>query len=220
MPPQLRPLTAHSVVSLALNSSHLARPAELDRAGAATVLATTRQRIPRVFVLTFSDKKNNLYLHTLAASAFFFNDAPLYVLGLSGERSPRASSSGRWSIERRSISGTDPGKLKKLWFLGALLEQRHPLGMYDDDLLLFVDAFDVLLQRRLPTELPRAFDAFVRISRGQLEETASPDPDPEAVVVMGEHNCWPWPQPEVEGRLGSKRPRGVSMGYMRNATFK
>lgn len=118
------------------------------------------------------------------------------------------------------VTGTDPGKLKKLWFLGALLEQRHPLGMYDDDLLLFVDAFDVLLQRRLPTELPRAFAAFVRISRGQLEETASPYPDPEAVVVLGEHNCWPWPQPEVEGRLGSKRPRGVSMGYMRNATFK
>ena len=39
--------------------------------------------------------------------------------------------------------GTDPGKLKKVWFLGALLSRPSPLGMRPHDLLLFVDAFDV-----------------------------------------------------------------------------
>ena len=78
-------------------------------------------------------------VHALAASVSYFNDgAPLYVLGLSGQRTPVASHSGRWRIERRAISGTDPGKLKKLWFLGALLEQQSPLGMADDDIILFV----------------------------------------------------------------------------------
>jgi hypothetical protein len=39
---------------------------------------------------------------------------------------------------------------------------------------------------------------------------------------MGEHNCWPWPQPhlEAEAARGKRRIRGLSMGYMRNHTFE
>ena len=63
-------------------------------------------RRPRVFVLTFSDKKDSLYLHTLAASVAFFNDGePLHVLGLSWQRLPKADNAGRWRIERRASSG-------------------------------------------------------------------------------------------------------------------
>eukprot|EP00966_Prymnesium_polylepis_P116910 2701453-Prymnesium_polylepis.2 len=59
-------------------------------------------------------------------------------------------------------AGTDPGKLKKLWFLGALLEQQSPLGMRDSDLLLFVDAFDVLVQRA-HTHREASTQLFVRM---------------------------------------------------------
>lgn len=133
--------------------------------------ASETGRQTTVTVLTFSDRRDNVYraqlhtvarvtsmwqpslpsigpdspaslghaVHALAASvAFFNNGSPLYVLGLSGRRAPSVSRSGRWAIERQSIKGTDPGKLKKLWFLGALLEQQSPLGMRDDDIILFV----------------------------------------------------------------------------------
>eukprot|EP00965_Chrysotila_dentata_P085188 2810391-Pleurochrysis_carterae.AAC.4 len=33
----------------------------------------------------------------------------------------------RWRLQRQTIKGTDPGKLKKIWFLGALLEQAQEL---------------------------------------------------------------------------------------------
>ena len=106
-----------------------------------------------VYVVTFSDRPDNLYLHVLAACVWHFNRKPLYVLGLSGLRSPNVTS-GRWhAVRMGSIKGTDYGKQKKLFFLGALLEQRpSPLvGMRPTDLLLFVDAFDVLIQRPLAT---------------------------------------------------------------------
>ena len=68
---------------------------------------------PTVHVLTFADRPN-VYLHALAASVWHFNEGrPLHVLGLSGQRVPLTS--GKWNITRKSISGTDPGKLKKIW---------------------------------------------------------------------------------------------------------
>ena len=213
--------TMSANTSAVANLSANARVAGVSNGTHITTLSDSAPGARRVFVLTFSDKRDNLYLHALASSVAHFNGgAPLYVLGLSGRRSPRASEAGRWSIERKSISGTDPGKLKKLWFLGALLERASPLGMREDDLLLFVDAFDVLVQRRLDA-LPEAFSAFVRASSREAGATADEAAlDPEAVAVLCEHNCWPWPQPELEGSAaGTRRPRGVSMGYMRNATF-
>lgn len=114
--------------------------------------------------------------------------------------------------------GTDPGKLKKLWFLGALFEQSAPLGMHDRDLVLFLDAFDTLVQRRLVDDLPKAFSTFIRSTNPSLKQGQQAN-DLEAVVVMGEHNCWPWPRPDLEMGPG-KRPRGLSMNYMPNGTFK
>lgn len=76
-----------------------------------------------------------------------------------------------------------------------------------------LDAFDTLVQRPLD-RLPQAFAELTRRLRGG--ETS----DGEDVVLVGEHNCWPWPQPELEKVMGSRRPRGVSMGYMRNASFE
>ena len=87
------------------------------------------------------------------------------------------------------------------------------------------------MQRRLSL-LPRAFADFTRRTRrahgaaahGRRDSGLTDDgeglaEDPEAVVFVGEHNCWPWPQPGLEKAMGTRRPRGVSMGYMRNTSF-
>jgi hypothetical protein len=166
----------------------------------------------RVFVATFADR-DSLYLHALAACVYRFSGRPLFVLGLSGRRAPRHAS--RWSIERQAVSGVDPGKLKKLWFLGALLEQQSPLlnhsgdSIADDDLFFFVDGFDVLIQRPL-AELPAVY---------QLLQTRLGAPA-DSVFVMGEHTCWPWPQAGIDYSRRGRRPRGLSMGYMLNASFR
>ena len=177
------------------------------------------ERPAEVFVLTFSDKKHNLYLHTLAATVLHFGSSgsggsggdasrPLHVLGLSGARAPDPKRAGRWGqLERKAIKGTDPGKLKKVWFLGALLSRAAPLGMRPHDLILFVDAFDVLVQRPL-AQLPAAYEAFRRRRRLPLD----------AVVTMGESNCWPWPQGAAA--VGRRRTRGLSMDYMANASVE
>ena len=193
----------------------LIRPSASSKA--AVTDATTRpaadvERPAEVYVLTFSDKRHNLYLHTLAATVLHFGSGaaprPLHVLGLSGARAPDPRRAGKWAqLERRAIKGTDPGKLKKVWFLGALLSRDAPLGMRPHDLLLFVDAFDVLVQRPL-AELPAAYEALRKRRRLPTD----------AVVTLGEHNCWPWPQGEAA--VGRKRTRGLSMDYMANATVE
>jgi len=81
----------------------------------------------KVHVLTFADKPT-IYLDVLAASVSHFNDGePLHVLGLSRRRTPTITGP-RWNITRQAISGSDPGKLKKLWFMGSLLDDEGTLG--------------------------------------------------------------------------------------------
>ena len=160
----------------------------------------------RVFVLTFSTWGGHLQLHALAASAQHFNGGrPLYVLGLSGRRTPPGAA--KWAPALGSLEkGTDRGKLQKIWYMGELLERESPLGMREHDLLLFADGWDTLIQRPL-SELPAAYDAL-RTRLGAAGDTT---------FLTGESNCWPWPRPELAGR---SRPRGVSMNYMANATFE
>ena len=120
--------------------------------------ASRRSIARRVFCITFSDGRrvSSLFLKVLAATVWRFSGSPLHVLGLSGAREPAVAN--RWRIERANLTGSDPGKLKKLFFLGALLEKDPPLpGMRPTDLLLFMDAFDVLVQRPLQL-LPAACD--------------------------------------------------------------
>ena len=160
----------------------------------------------RVFVLTFSTWGGHLQLHALAASAHHFNGGrPLYVLGLSGRRTPPGAA--KWAPARgRLETGTDRGKLQKIWYMGELLERESPLGMRDHDLLLFADGWDTLIQRPL-SDLPAAYDALcTRLGAAG-----------DCTFLTGESNCWPWPRPELAGR---SRPRGVSMNYMANATFE
>lgn len=194
--------TPPNIVPGVLSSTRVRRPWP-GATGTTPNLATSP---PEVFVVTFADRPS-LYLDALAATAMHFNrNRPLYVLGLSGARMPDARRAGQWgTIERRAVRGADPGKLKKVWFLGGLLSRDAPLGMRLQDLLLFVDGYDVLLQRQLAL-LPAAYEAL-RAHHGMPADTT---------FVMGEHNCWPWPQP---WRDGKPRARGVSMDYMRNATF-
>ena len=121
----------------------------------ASSATTLPQAAPRMHVLTFADRPT-VYLDALAASVWHFNSGqPLHVLGLSGRRTP-AVPGPRWNITRQSISGADPGKLKKLWFVGSLLDQPEArlrrLGFAEDDLLLFVDAFDVIVSQTGPIE--------------------------------------------------------------------
>ena len=168
-----------------------------------------------VHVLTFADRPT-IYLDALAASVMYFNEgAPLHVLGLSNRRTP-AHPGPHWNIPRRAISGADPGKLKKLWFVGSLLDARvqlERLGIGETDLLLFVDAFDVFIQRPL-RDFGDTFDALVASQLGGDERRRRSTA--EAVVLLAEHSCWPWPLPGM-ARVG--RPRGVSMAYMENSTF-
>ena len=168
-----------------------------------------------VHVLTFADRPT-IYLDALAASVMHFNEgAPLLVLGLSNRRTP-AHPGPHWNIPRRAISGADPGKLKKLWFVGSLLDARaqlERLGIGETDLLLFVDAFDVFIQRPL-RDFGDTFDALVASQLGGDERRRRSTA--EAVVLLAEHSCWPWPLPGM-ARVG--RPRGVSMAYMENSTF-
>ena len=154
------------------------------------VTAVTTAGHLSVHVLTFADRPN-VYLDALAASVAHFNGGrPLHVLGLSGQRSP--ATVGRWNITRRKISGTDPGKLKKLWYVGALLDDRarlDQLGFGEGDLLLFLDAFDVVVQRDL-----RAFGASFRellasrLGHRYRTEKARARVEEEALVLLGEHN--------------------------------
>ena len=168
-----------------------------------------------VHVLTFADRPT-IYLDALAASVMHFNEgAPLHVLGLSNRRTP-AHPGPRWNIPRRAILGADPGKLKKLWFVGSLLDARaqlERLGFGETDLLLVVDAFDVFIQRPL-RDFGDTFDALVASQLGGDERRRRSTE--EAVVLLAEHSCWPWPLPGM-ARVG--RPRGVSMAYMENRTF-
>ena len=125
--------------------------------------ASRRTIARRVFCITFSDGRrvSSLFLKVLAATVWRFSGSPLHVLGLSGAREPAVAK--RWRIERANLTGSDPGKLKKLFFFGALLEKDPPLpGMRPTDLLLFMDAFDVLVQRPLQL-LPAAGDPRSRI---------------------------------------------------------
>jgi hypothetical protein len=181
---------------------------------ASSLQAEVRSR--RVHVITFADRPT-VYLDALAASVSFFNGGePLHVLGLSGRRSPNTT--GSWGIARRSISGTDPGKLKKLWFLGALLDddaKLEKLGFRETDLLLFLDAFDCIVQRPLSL-FPVAWERLVR-RRVALADGVHAALEDEAVVLLAEHSCWPWPLP---GMRTQGRPRGVSMSYMSNRTFQ
>ena len=169
--------------------------------------------LTQVHVITFADKQT-VYLHALAASvAHFNNGAPLLVLGLSAQRSPRITNRYNiWNVTRRAISGTDPGKLKKLWFLGALLDdsaRTASLGLQSHDLLLFLDAFDCIVQRPLHA-FSATWSALVATQPVAVNEN-------EAVVMLAEHSCWPWPLPGMR-KVG--RPRGVSMNYMANHTFR
>ena len=170
---------------------------------------------PRVHVVTFADKPT-LYLHALAATVFHFNNgSPLLVLGLSGRRMPQTTGNNLWNISRRAIKGTDPGKLKKLWFLGALVEDSlrlQRLGLRDTDLILFLDAFDCLVQRDLKA-FAHEWHALITGNDQPLRVDAD-----DAVVLLAEHSCWPWPLPGMLPK--GKRPRGVSMAYMENHSFE
>lgn len=238
-----RSLPNASTVRVANQSSHGA----LATTVASFSSSTTDERI--VHALTFADRPN-VYLHALAASVWHFNEGrPLLVLGLNARRVPVTS--GRWNMTRHAIKGADPGKLKKIWFVGALLDDTAlltRLGVRQNDLLLFLDAFDCIVQRPLQ-EFGRTWAHLVR-GRLKLQQTLGlhdefiedaehsagdglaerrvRDPsfdvssasleslEAEAVVLLAEHSCWPWPLPGM-ARVG--RPRGVSMAYMENRTF-
>lgn len=185
--------------------------ASITAASSSTSATSPASSPPRLHVLTFADRPN-VYLHALAAAVVHHNGGePLYVLGLSGRRTPMADAANPWNISRKAISGTDPGKLKKLWFVGALTNDARRLerlGFAERDVLLFLDAFDCIVQRPLVSFVP-SFEAFVR-SRSQ-EADAS-----DALVLLAEHSCWPWPLPGVSKK---GRPRGVSMDYMAGSHF-
>lgn len=94
-----------------LNASHTRNDSAHSVKVPGMTVASPHRQGQRVFVLTFSDKKDTPYLHALAACVLHFNDAPLYVLGLSGRRSPELSKASHWSIQRKAISGScsNPG---------------------------------------------------------------------------------------------------------------
>lgn len=76
-------------------------------------------------------------------------------------------------------------------------------AMRDDEVYVYADGFDTIVQQSL-VELVDAFDDF--LSRRRISRR-------DGIVAMGEQNCWPWP------KHTSSRMRGVSMQYMRNATL-
>lgn len=206
--------------------------------------ANGRSRL--VHVLTFADRAT-VYLNALAASVWHYNAGrPLLVLGLAGRRLPRTN--GKWNMSRHAIAGADPGKLKKIWFVGALLddrEQLRSLGIRQHDLLLFLDAFDCIVQRPLADFAA----AWGRLVRNQLRllspatssttpranaapatqeppggglqdgdapsEAASLAQREDAAVVLLAEHSC-WPWP-LPGMQRVGRPRGVSMGTLATA---
>ena len=75
----------------------------------------------------------------------------------------------------------------------------------ENQLYLFVDGFDVIIQRDLH-HLAIEFREYARRRRISSEVL---------LIVMGEKNCWPWPKTTERGS-----PRGVSMQYMRNKSIR
>lgn len=214
---------AHSANLTTERTESVSLSIRTSRAGITTTASSRPLPSKAVHVVTFADRPT-VYLNALAAAVMHFNREPLYVLGMSRLRSP-ARPGVRWNITRRVISGTDPGKLKKVWFLGSLLDQPHQLaflGFAEDDLLLFVDAFDVIIQRPLH-DFSHVFDELLvqRCTQHGFNDcamaTRRASLRQEAVVLLGEHSCWPWPLPGMQ-RTG--RPRGVSMAYMEGHTFE
>ena len=111
--PALRQSARISTMQLGSSPSNasLTASAPVGGNGTSLVASTARAAPSPVHVLTFADRPT-VYLDALAHSVCFFNEGrPLHVLGLSGSRSP--ATDGRWRRPAGSISGTDPGKLKK-----------------------------------------------------------------------------------------------------------
>ena len=83
------------------------------------------------------------------------------------------------------------------------------LGIRQHDLLLFLDAFDCIVQRPLGDFAT----AWLQLVRRRLQLWSPPSTlarrEAAGVVLLAEHSCWPWPLPGMQ-RVG--RPRGVSMG--------
>lgn len=91
----------------------------------------------------------------------------------------------------QAVKGTDPGKLKKIWFVGALVDdpaQLRRLGFAAADLLLFLDAFDVIVQRPL-NGFAHAWSELVR-QKLRASAAQAGAYEAAALVLLAEHNCW------------------------------
>ena len=168
-------------------------------------------RARAVTVVAFADEIRP-ELQVLASSvAHLHRDGALNVLGLSGDSAPRNAASLELPPSVKRNSQRRPHIIKRLVFLSGFLDSRldseaePSAGLRDDDLIVFVDAYDVLLQRRV-AELPDAYDRL-------LHSMGAPG---DAAVISGEMHCWPWVAPGEE----RGRTRDLSTGYLRNESFR
>ena len=157
-----------------------------------------------VTIVTLADSMH-LELQVLASTVAHFHTAELQVLGLSGHSAPADSKSFELPPSVMRHAQKFPHVIKRLRFLGALLlsAENAPQGLRDDDLLVFVDGQDVLLQRRI-ADLPAAYSRVLK----------SVGADEDAVLVSGESHCWPWVT------LSELRSRPATDSYMPNETFR
>ena len=165
-----------------------------------------------VTIVTFADSQQ-LELQVLASTVAHFHSSELHVLGLSGLAAPAGADSRKWPASTWQAGRAYPHIIKRLRYLeSSLLDDRlsstsaeeAPLGLRDDDLLVYVDGFDVLLQRQV-AELPAAY------SRA-LAAAGAPE---GSVLVSGEVHCWPWPNPDEH-----KAHWISATDYMPNASFR
>ena len=164
-----------------------------------------------VTIVAFADEIRP-ELQVLASSvAHLHREGVLNVLGLSGESAPHNAASLELPPSVKRNSQRRPNIIKRLVFLSGFLDARPDseaepsAGLRDDDLVVFVDGYDVLLQRRV-AELPDAYDRL-------LQSMGAPK---DAAVISGEMHCWPWVNPGEE----HGRTRDLSTGYLRNESFR
>jgi hypothetical protein len=135
----------------------------------------------------------------LLRSSAHFNVTSVTIIGMS-----------KWhaSLTNPDTESDDRGaavfaKLKA--FHDELARQIDDARLAPDDLVLFTDAFDVMLARPAPA---------LAASLLRLLEPKSAGSTPPAAVAGGEINCWPW-QHTVEGH-GPGRPHGDFNGGYRS----
>ena len=147
-----------------------------------TIIASVTQSIPSYPSLHFhvitSSTTSHLELCRITLPSAIMHKIPIHVLGLYYNETQLAQQFGTHTLNRKSTK-----------FLYAL---PYLTSIPDDDVVLFVDAFDVLFQ--LTTyDIQQRYEALGR-------------PD---LLVMTENNCWP-PQLRAEGYCDKYPPHPIA----------